>query len=83
MVCLERKLREGYTLRVCIFKVRSTLLAVISIVYLNFGIFEKEYTMRVCVFFVSHGGFVVLTEFSRQGLKDHWFTEVTRCASFC
>ena len=50
MVRLERKLREGYTMRVCIFRVRSTLLAVISIVYLNFGIFEEEYTMRVCVF---------------------------------
>ena len=49
-VRLERKLREGYTMRVCIFRVRSTLLAVISIVYLNFGIFEEEYTMRVCVF---------------------------------
>jgi hypothetical protein len=50
MVSLERKLRGGYTMRVCIFRVRSTLLAVISIVYLNFGIFEEEYTMRVCVF---------------------------------
>ena len=50
MVRLERKLREGYTMRVCIFRVACTLLAVISIVYLNFGIFEEEYTMRVCVF---------------------------------
>ena len=65
MVRLERKLREGYTMRVCIFRVRSTLLAVISIVYLNFGIFRIEYTLRVCIFFVSHGGFC----FSRNARK--------------
>ena len=49
-VRLERKLREGYTMRVCIFRVRSTLLAGCCMVYLNFGIFEEEYTMRVCIF---------------------------------
>ena len=38
-----------YTMRVCIFRVRCTLLAGISIVYLNLGKFLDEYTMRVCI----------------------------------
>ena len=36
-------------MRVCILKVRCTLLAGISIVYLNFGQIKIEYTMRVCI----------------------------------
>ena len=36
-------------MRVCILKVRYTLLAGISIVYLNLGKFLDEYTMRVCI----------------------------------
>ena len=36
-------------MRVCILKVRCTLLAGISIVYLNLGKFLDEYTMRVCI----------------------------------
>ena len=55
MVRLERTWREGYTMRVCIFRVRSTLLAGCCMVYLNFGIFRIEYTLRVCIFFVSYG----------------------------
>ena len=70
MVRLERKLIGGYTMRVCIFRVACTLLAVISIVYLNFGIFEEEYTMRVCIFFC----------FSRRFLFHMECTEVTRFA---
>jgi hypothetical protein len=38
-----------YTMRVCIFRVRCTLLAGISIVYLNFGFLRVEYTLRVCI----------------------------------
>ena len=38
-----------YTLWVCIFKVRSTLLAGISIVYLNLGFLRFKYTLRVCI----------------------------------
>ena len=37
----------GYTLRVCIFEVGSTLLAGCCIVYLKFGNFKTEYTLRV------------------------------------
>ena len=37
-------------MRVCIFKFACTLLAGISIVYLNLGKILNEYTMRVCVF---------------------------------
>ena len=39
-----------YTLRVCIFRARCTLLAGISIVDLNLGKIKSEYTMRVCIY---------------------------------
>ena len=38
----------------CIFKVGSTLLAGISIVYLNFGFLRAEYTLRVCIILWSY-----------------------------
>ena len=37
-------------MRVCIFKFACTLLAGISIVYLNLGKILDEYTMRVCIY---------------------------------
>ena len=40
-------------MRVCILRVKSTLLAGISIVYLNLGKILSEYTMRVCIFGTS------------------------------
>jgi hypothetical protein len=40
-------------MRVCIFGVRCTLLAGISIVYLNFGKIKSEYTMRVCIWILK------------------------------
>jgi hypothetical protein len=43
----------GYTMRVCIFWVRCTLLAGISIVYLNLGKIKSEYTMRVCIWILK------------------------------
>ena len=43
----------GYTMRVCVFWVRCTLLAGISIVYLNLGKIKSEYTMRVCIWILK------------------------------
>ena len=40
-------------MRVCIFWVRCTLLAGISIVYLNLGKIKSEYTMRVCIWILK------------------------------
>ena len=44
-------------MRVCIFWVRCTLLAVISIVYLNLGFLTMEYTLRVgiCLLIFCYG----------------------------
>ena len=43
--------KREYTMRVCIFRVRSTLLAGISIVYLNLGKLRVEYTLWVGIVF--------------------------------
>ena len=43
---------NGYTLRVCVFRVGRGLLEGCSIVYLDFGKSFVEYTLRVCVFLV-------------------------------
>jgi hypothetical protein len=61
--------KREYTMRVCIFRVRCTLLAGISIVYLNLGKILDEYTMRVCILRLRIKGWKWVVEREKFDIK--------------